>query len=272
MHQFFNVNAGYLEINELENNVHHAHEEYVITLMLSGYVTLQGEATILIKPGTLTLVPSGYPHTLLKGNNMTVHWLSFNLANEQLIGNESIMQLFHQIRRGSLPIFQLNKQRMPFVICLFKEIEQELSRASSDVVLTSLINLIINEASKASKVMSADLGSETKVNKAMQYIEHHCCDNISLKDVAKIVHVSPAHLTTKVKEHTGYTVGQWILKYKLKIALNLLKNTDQTIEQITERVGWNDATYFIRQFKKAYQITPAAWRRQYSTLTIKHSL
>ncbi|BBN83597.1 hypothetical protein PA25_35820 [Pseudoalteromonas sp. A25] len=264
MTQYVNINAGYLEVDELDNEDHHAHEEYVITLLLSGYVTLKSNNATLIKPGTLTLVPSGFAHTLVKGKAMSVHWLSFGITDEQHAQNNDLFLPFTQIRQGALPIAQVSKTRLPFIITLFEEVQRACSENKPDVVLESLINLIISEAASASSISPVYLGHETKVSKAMQFIERRCCDGISLKDVAQAVHVSPAHLTTKMKASTGYTVGQWIIKHRLKVAINRLETTADSIEHIAQKLGWSDVTHFIRQFKKAYQITPAAWRRRHT--------
>ncbi|MBD1582857.1 AraC family transcriptional regulator [Pseudoalteromonas sp. S16_S37] len=269
MTQYVNVNAGYLEVDELDNEDHHAHEEYVITLLLSGYVTLKGESATQIKPGTLTLVPSGFPHTLRKGKAMSVHWLSFGIANEQQAQHDDLFSPFKQIRQGALPIAQVSQSRLPYLITLFEEIQRACSAEKPYVVLASLINLIISEAASASSISEVYVGHETKISKAMQFIERRCCDGISLKDVAQAVHVSPAHLTTKMKASTGFTVGQWISKHRLKVAINRLETTDDSIEHIAQKIGFSDVTHFIRQFKKAYRITPATWRRQHITNTEK---
>lgn len=262
MNNYINIETGYLEVDELDSEDHHAHEEYVITLLVSGYVTLKGESEVQIEPGTLTLVPSGFPHALLRGKEMSVYWLSFGVSNEGLGQNSALLLPFQQIRQGSLPIVKVSKERLPYITTLFKEVQRELSDTKSAIVIDSLINLIISEASNASKSKYSGLGSETRISKAMQYIELHYCDGISLKDVANAVHLSPAHLTTKMKESTGFTAGQWITKHRLKTAIERLENTDETIEQIAVKLGWADVTHFIRQFKKAYSTTPAAWRRQ----------
>ncbi|WDE02456.1 AraC family transcriptional regulator [Thalassomonas actiniarum] len=261
MNSYLPVDSGFAHIDELHSEKHHAHEEYVITLMLAGYVTFEGEQSVNIKPGMLTLVPSGMPHALVKGKNMQVHWLSFAPYSIHLDEKHELMRPFAQVRKGALPIFKLPSARLDYVINLFNEVQNELTAGKSSKVLESLVCLILNEAGKASKLTLVDLGAETKVSKAMQYIQSHSCEGISLKDVASALHISPAYLATKVKQSTGYTVGQWIIRHRLKRAMELLANTDEKVEQIGLSLGWQDVTHFIRQFKKFHQQTPAAWRR-----------
>ncbi|WDE09210.1 helix-turn-helix transcriptional regulator [Thalassomonas viridans] len=262
MNSYLPIDSGFAHIDEVHNEDHHAHEEYVITLMLAGYVTFKGEQNVNIKPGMLTLVPSGMAHALIQGKNMQVHWLSFAPYALRLDENHELMRPFAQVRQGALPIFKLSPQRLDYVINLFTEIQHELMAGKSSKVLESLVCLILNEAGKASKLTQVDFGAETKVSKAIQYIQSHSCEGISLKDVAAALHTSPAHLATQVKQSTGYTVGQWITRHRLKRAMDLLANTDEKIEQIGLNLGWQDVTHFIRQFKKFTQQTPAAWRRE----------
>jgi len=49
----------------------------------------------------------------------------------------------------------------------------------------------------------------------------------------------------------------------LEIAAASLVYTEDSIDEITHHVGWQDQTHFIRQFRKTYGATPAAWRRQH---------
>ncbi len=255
------IDSGIAYIEELHSDAHHANEEYVITFMLAGYVTLEGGRTVNIKPGMLTLVPSGVPHSLLKGKDIRLHWLSFIADSLHMDETHRLMHPFSQIRNGALPVFKLPKSRFKYVETLFSEIQKELKGNKSIKVLESLVCLILNEAGKASRLTTQDMGAETKVSKALHFIQAKSCEGISLKDVAGALHISPAYLATKVKNSTGYSVGQWIIRYRLKRALELLTNTDENIEAIGLLVGWQDTTNFIRQFKKKYQQTPTAWRR-----------
>ena len=92
-------------------------------------------------------------------------------------------------------------------------------------------------------------------------MQKNALTSISLKDVAAAVHLSPAYLATRFKQSTGFSVGVWITRLRLTEACSRLIHTDETIEQMTYQLGWNDVTHFIRVFKKMYAITPAQWRR-----------
>lgn len=75
------------------------------------------------------------------------------------------------------------------------------------------------------------------------------------------VGLTPGHLTTVVGRRTGRTVQQWITERRLREARRLLADTDLTVAEVARRVGYRDGGYFVRRFRTAHGVTPAAWRR-----------
>mgnify|MGYP001451901052 CR=1 FL=1 len=94
-----------------------------------------------------------------------------------------------------------------------------------------------------------------------RFIEAHHRDPISLIDVAREVGRSPAYLTDLVRRKTGRTVQGWIVERRMVDARALLLETNHTVGQIAEMVGYGDASYFIKQFRRLHNATPQAWRR-----------
>lgn len=98
------------------------------------------------------------------------------------------------------------------------------------------------------------------VKAVFQFIATHYHQSISLRDVAKALGYSPAYLTDLVRRETGQTVNQWISEYRLTRAGYLLLETNQTMSQIAETVGYQHTGYFFRQFRRRYGMTPQIWR------------
>ena len=104
-----------------------------------------------------------------------------------------------------------------------------------------------------------------KLARVFQFIEAHYSDAINLSDVAKEVGYSPAYLTNLVQEETGLTIKRWIIERRMAQARIFLKNSNQSIRQIAAQVGYNDSSYFTRQFRQFHSVSPQAWRQ--SSLT-----
>lgn len=83
----------------------------------------------------------------------------------------------------------------------------------------------------------------------------------SAKDVYELAHYSPSHIIKAFKKYLGMTPTEYMNKLKLNYAGNLLKNTDYTILQISNMVGFSSLSYFMSTFKKAYGVSPAEFRK-----------
>lgn len=107
----------------------------------------------------------------------------------------------------------------------------------------------------------AGLGSEPLLAAVFELIETRYHEPVSLRDVAAAVGLTPGHLTTVVGRRTGRTVQQWLTERRLREARRLLADTDLTVAEVARRVGYRDGGYFVRRFRTAHGVTPAAWRR-----------
>jgi YesN/AraC family two-component response regulator len=92
------------------------------------------------------------------------------------------------------------------------------------------------------------------------YIEAHYQESISLRDVARHLGFSPPYITKLVKIHTGEPINKWIIKRRVTAARSLLLETEQSMEQIAEAVGYQSINHFFRQFRQYYGTSPKAWR------------
>lgn len=101
-----------------------------------------------------------------------------------------------------------------------------------------------------------------KLAAVFQFIETHYSQPINLGDVAHAAGYSPAYLTNLSQSHTGRTVKSWIIERRMVQARKMLRETAQSIKQIAETIGYADAGYFTRQFRKLHGVTPQTWRNE----------
>jgi YesN/AraC family two-component response regulator len=94
-----------------------------------------------------------------------------------------------------------------------------------------------------------------------EFIEAHYHESIALKDVAEHFGFSAAYLTEFVKNQTGEPINRWIIKRRVTAARNLLLETEKSVEQIAEAVGYQSLNHFFRQFRQYYGNSPKAWRK-----------
>jgi len=104
------------------------------------------------------------------------------------------------------------------------------------------------------------LGKQPVLAAVFQFIEDHYAEPISTKDVARAANLSSGYLTTLVRRRTGRTVLEWIVERRMAEARHLLVETEDSVERIGARVGYEDPTYFARRFRNTHKATPASWR------------
>jgi len=130
------------------------------------------------------------------------------------------------------------------------------------------VNIAI-DTSIMSRVEKILLQSQPLLNDVFRFIETNYQDSISLREVAEAVGRSPAYLTDLVRRETGKTVLSWIIERRMAEARRLLLETEQSVEQIAETVGYSDRRHFSRQFLRLHKVAPQAWRRTYQSKSIQ---
>ncbi|MEM9265428.1 MAG: response regulator [Cyanobacteria bacterium P01_F01_bin.13] len=101
-----------------------------------------------------------------------------------------------------------------------------------------------------------------RLRAVFEFIEANYQQSINLTDVAQAAGYSPAYLTNLSQSQTGRTIKAWIIERRMAQARQLLANTAKSIKQIADSIGYADAGYFTRQFRKLHGVTPQVWRSQ----------
>lgn len=93
------------------------------------------------------------------------------------------------------------------------------------------------------------------------YIKNHIAEKITVEEICREFYISKNKMYRIFDENFGCTLGQYILKKRLELAVNLIKSTDEPIYEIAPRVGISDYNYFIKVFKKEMGVTPLKMRK-----------
>lgn len=91
-------------------------------------------------------------------------------------------------------------------------------------------------------------------------LENYKDSNISITEIADYVHLTPTYLSNLFKKNTGVTIGQYLVDVRVEFAKQLLKDPQFKLYQIASLVGYEDANYFARIFKKKTGMNPSEYR------------
>jgi AraC-like DNA-binding protein len=103
-------------------------------------------------------------------------------------------------------------------------------------------------------------GARLLVKRMKQLLDEHIHELHQVSDYARLLNVSAGHLNDTIKEHTGKTATTLIQERLMLEARRALFHTSLQVKEIAYQLGFEDAAYFNRLFKKLTGETPAAFR------------
>ena len=99
------------------------------------------------------------------------------------------------------------------------------------------------------------------LGKIVEYINSEYMNNITLGTICRNFGYSFSYLSAKFKQETGSTFTGFLQKTRIEQSMRLLAHTDLSIDEIAQRVGYQDIKSFYAQFKKISDTTPAKFRK-----------
>ncbi|MCG8481907.1 MAG: response regulator [Clostridia bacterium] len=242
-------------------------------------------------------------HRIIKGTNRIIHFndCSFDADNKQMIPpidvekvlsnpveqfnieeiGLRIKELFSRLIQSGYnnnpnEIFDLSERIMDFILVAVEKIgirEQNNHAVKSDI-LECLDNAVsVMEIEKILKQKVKDyLGgiSESKkmqeykpIRIAKQYVSEKYMESVGLEDIAELVELSPVYFSVIFKKETGTNFKDYVINYRIEKAKELLKTTNNTVQQISGMVGYNDPRYFSKLFTKVVGIKPTRYKKIY---------
>ena len=73
-------------------------------------------------------------------------------------------------------------------------------------------------------------------------------------------HFNPSYLNRIFKENTGDTLHNFLVRYRINLAMDLLHTTNLPVNEVASTVGFSDIPHFIKSFKKSTGKTPGEYR------------
>lgn len=143
--------------------------------------------------------------------------------------------------------------------------KQYLYGIHSAVSLMSLQKAVVRPIHEAlEKIIDyVDQQNKKPIRTAYLYVEENYSKPIRLEDVAEQVELNPVYFSNVFKKETGQNFTDYLTDYRLKMAKELLQNTNDSINEIAEKVGYQDTRYFSKLFKKNVGIKPSEYRKIY---------
>lgn len=227
------------------------------TLSGEGILEINGQQSAIL-PGSCMLINCMEHHRYYTAESKTWEFLWAHFYGS---GSAGYYQLFsengvHAVQIGS---------SQPFADLFWSMIRRQqnwhaLQEISINQELVSILTTLLLACEKAEHLAG---NIPTYIQLAVREIERNCASSFSLDSMAEKFNISKYHFSRAFKQHMGMNFSDYINHMRLKLAKELLKYTNQTVNDIAFTCGFNDVSYFIRIFKKMEGYTPLVYRKHW---------
>ena len=248
----------------------HWHDEFEIIYVRSGFLTvsISGESYIG-KTGDAFVVSPGNLH-LMGSQTGTVDYYTFLFPLKYISFRTDDMldeKLLEPLNSGHLMICprvkDTAKELCEQLIKIYEAKNDESESKITTQVRTKIILLqFILEMWKKGFVIENDTSGRNIVEKEMvSYIQQNFTGKISLREFGEQFHLSEKYISRYFKEHFHITLSQYVTYLRLEHAKQLLQDTDIPVTDVAMQSGYQNVSYFIRSFQKAYAVSPLKYRK-----------
>lgn len=113
-------------------------------------------------------------------------------------------------------------------------------------------------------IKEQDAQQDKVIEKAKAYILQHIDASVTLAEVAKAVHLNMNYFSEYFREKTGETFSQFVIRSRMEEAKRMLMSPEVKVQDIADRLGYENPRYFSRAFKQLVGMTPKEYREQHS--------
>ena len=117
--------------------------------------------------------------------------------------------------------------------------------------------MVTYSSTKAHRDVNASL---MYVKKAIAYIQLKYSEQIKIEKIAFACGLNRSYLTRLFKDATGYSLQEYLLIYRMKMASKLLLDTEMSIQDIANAVGYSDTFTFSKAFKRQTGLSPSEYK------------
>ena len=255
--------------------VEHRHDFCELAIVTHGRAThmLEG-AAFPVAAGDVFLLQGQQKHYFFERQNLDLINIMYDPEKIALPENElrrmpgycAMFMLEPNYRRQHRFASRLHLKRLPLarVERLVEEMEGECddNMPGREVALRAkLMELMVFLSRAYTDSDTTEAHALLRVGNVIGALENDFSKDWTLDELLKIAHMSRSNLMRVFRKATGQTPIEYLVRLRIQRAMEMLRNTDQSITEIAMEVGFNDSNYFTRQFRRALGESPRDFRR-----------
>lgn len=172
----------------------------------------------------------------------------------------------HLVSEQGCPVLASGEQHAAFeglMQLLYDQVGQDGAAETCHHLLQALVQMVgrlLERPEPRLDMPGYDLGQEVR-----RYLDERYAEELDLQAIAKRFKVSLFHLAHRFKATVGCSPIHYLIRRRVGEAQSLLINTDLSVAEVAEHVGYRHPSYFNTAFKRIVGIAPGAYRKRYLT-------
>lgn len=230
-------------------------DEYILLFCVKGSGEVRYlQETYKLKSGQFFVLPAKQPHHYSSYGVWSLYWVHFSglMAKtwaESLGATKKVLNLADQeLIKSSFEI-------------LLKKTERGLSLSQLNEIHASLWSLLEMFRRPARRVYLKKTEEQTLSN-AIEFMNEHWDKNLSLESISNHCHLSIPYFSMLFKRNMKCSPIEYFIQIKMQKAMLFLSTTSESIQSISERLGYDNPFYFSKRFKLYFGLSPRDYRKQ----------
>lgn len=253
---------------------HHRHREPELLLVTSGELrALLSNREIVLREGEGLFINSGAPHGLVANSKEGANFICVSFSTDCIAGPDDVRMTARYIDpilkarscdyvplRGSgwaNDICDMLRSMQAAYSAKMPGYELRLKIMVSEIWLTLYENCVPDLDDKR----SVSHTEKMRIDILRRFIQENYAEKITLEDIAAAAHISRGECCRIFKRLYNTTPFQYLVHYRLTRSVYYLSETDKSISQIAQSVGFCSSSYYTKCFRSEYNCTPLKFRQ-----------
>jgi AraC-like DNA-binding protein len=256
-------------------SLRHFHSEVEILLVVQGTgVRYVGDSVEPFAPGDLVMIGPNVSHEWCsdKSPGSGISEAIYILFNTEIMGNgfwnlpesKIILKIIQQSERG----IKLTGKTRDEAASMMRRIDTSYGFSRITLLMNILELIAFNDeyqylATPVAQNTIYDRDTE-RLNKVYKYVLDNCQQDITLQSAASIANLSKPAFCRYFRKRANKTFVRFLNEVRVGHACRLLVNENHSVADICYTCGYNNISYFIRQFRAITGFTPLGYRKKFA--------